>query len=76
MSMLGRIEHLRYRRYLDAHVDGELADAELDRRVALHVERCPMCGQAARVTAVVKHRLSLRRFLPTRTRTHARREGR
>jgi len=62
MSMRGRIGHLRYRRYLDALVDGELADPELDRRVARHVARCPMCGQAAHVTAVVKHRLSLRRF--------------
>ncbi len=74
MSMLGLIEHLRCRRFLDAHVDGELADSDVARRVAEHVDRCPMCGHAARTTAVLKHRLSLRRFLPTHTRTRLGRE--
>lgn len=75
MSMLGLLEHVRYRRFLDAHVDGELADPAHARRVAEHVARCPMCGDAADATAVIKHRLSLRRFLPTHTRTRVPREG-
>jgi anti-sigma factor RsiW len=64
--MRRRIEHMRYRRYLDAHVDGELG-AELAGRVADHVANCPMCSGAANATALVKHRLSLRRFLPSHT---------
>ncbi len=75
MSMLGMVEHLRYRRYLDAHVDGEVTDPNLARRVAEHIARCPMCGHDAHTTTVLKHRLSLRRFLPTHTRTRARRES-
>jgi anti-sigma factor RsiW len=71
--MRRRIEHMRYRRYLDAHVDGEL-DAELAGRVADHVENCPMCTGAANTTAVVKHRLSLRRLLPSHTAHRVRRE--
>jgi anti-sigma factor RsiW len=65
MSVLGRVEHLRYRGYLDAHVDGELDDSRLAHAVVDHVTRCPMCDRAARTTMVVKHRLSLRRLLPS-----------
>jgi anti-sigma factor RsiW len=75
MSIRPAIEHLRYRRFLDAHVDGELADPAHARRVADHVDGCPMCRDAARTTEVVKHRLSLRRFLPTHQRIRVRREG-
>lgn len=75
MSLSGLFEHLRYRRFLDAHVDGELTNPAQAGRVAAHVARCPMCGDAARTTAVLKHRLSLRRFLPTHTTTRVRREG-
>jgi anti-sigma factor RsiW len=74
MSIRIAIEHLRYRRFLDAHVDGELADQARARRVADHVDRCPMCREAAHTTEVVKHRLSLRRFLPTHQRARVRRE--
>ena len=75
MSIRAAIQHLRYRRFLDAHVDGELADPTHARRVADHVRRCPMCRDAAGVTGVVKQRLSRRRFLPTHQRTRVRREG-
>ncbi len=73
VSLRRPIEHLRYRRYLDAHVDSEL-DAELAGRVAVHVADCPMCTGAANTTAVVKHRLSLRRFLPSHSARRVRRE--
>ncbi|MGE0139353.1 MAG: hypothetical protein AB7R77_16175 [Ilumatobacteraceae bacterium] len=76
MSVWTAIEHLHYRRYLDAHVDGELADPAHACRVADHVDRCPICRDAAHTTEVVKHRLSLRRFLPTHQRTRSRREER
>ena len=73
MSMPGLIEHMRYRRLLDAHVDGELTDPTLDHRVEQHIARCPMCRHAARVNVVVKQRLT-RRFLPTHRRPLMRRE--
>lgn len=55
-------EHMRYRRLLDAHVDGELG-GPLAAKVASHVMRCEMCLRAAFVTMVVKERLALRRLL-------------
>lgn len=53
---------MRYRRLLDAHVDGELG-GPLAAKVASHVMRCEMCLRAAFVTMVVKERLALRRLL-------------
>ena len=64
-SLGRRIEHVRLRRYLDAHVDGEIADETLARKVGGHVAGCPMCDAAADTTMAVKRRLSLRRFLPS-----------
>jgi anti-sigma factor RsiW len=61
MSVGHRTEHLRYRRFLDAYVDGELGDGQLEPRVGAHVAHCPMCLQAARITAVVKQRLKFLR---------------
>jgi anti-sigma factor RsiW len=55
---------MRFRRFLDAHVDGEL-DERLAPRVADHVASCPMCGGTAQFTVVLKRHLSLRRFLPS-----------
>lgn len=72
--MRGRLEHLRYRRYLDAYVDQEL-EGDLSARVGRHVRSCEMCAAAARTTQVVKHRLSLRRFLPSRPARSARNQG-
>jgi anti-sigma factor RsiW len=59
---VSRLEHLRYRRYVDAHVDGELA-GDLAGKVADHVARCPMCGREAELTVHVKHSLARRRGL-------------
>jgi len=55
---------MRFRRFLDAHVDGEL-DERLASRVADHVALCPMCTGTAQFTIVLKRHLSLRRFLPS-----------
>jgi predicted anti-sigma-YlaC factor YlaD len=74
MSIRAAVDHIRYRHLLDAYVDRELADHELTRRVAEHVDRCPLCRDTAHTTRVVKHRLSLRRFLPTQHQTRVRRE--
>ncbi|CAB4580498.1 MAG: zf-HC2 domain-containing protein [Actinomycetes bacterium] len=60
-----RIDHLRYRRYVDAFVDGEL-DGGLRSRVADHVAECPMCGRYAELTVHVKHSLARRRGLTER----------
>jgi hypothetical protein len=57
-----RIDHLRYGRYLDALVDGEL-DGGLRSRVADHVAACPMCGRDAVSTVRVKHSLARHRVL-------------
>ncbi|MEJ7562587.1 MAG: hypothetical protein WKF45_08705 [Ilumatobacteraceae bacterium] len=76
MSVLRRVEHLRYRGYLDAHVDGELDDSRLAHAVVDHVTRCPMCDRAARTTMVVKHRLSLRQFLPSHAANRVQRDER
>jgi hypothetical protein len=59
-----RIDHVRFRRFVDAHVDGEL-DGRLSRRVADHVVRCPVCVGTAQFTIVLKRHLSLRRLLPS-----------
>ena len=76
MSVRRRVDHLRLRRYLDAYVDGEIDDSRLAHDMADHVAHCPMCAATARTTTVVKHRLSLRRFLPSHTATRARQEDR
>ena len=54
------LDHMRFRRYLDAHVDNELA-GDLASRVAAHVGECPMCGREAQVTVHVKQSLARRR---------------
>ncbi|CAN5433200.1 hypothetical protein BH18ACT3_BH18ACT3_08800 [soil metagenome] len=76
MSVLRRVEHLRFRGYLDAHVDGELDESRLAHAVADHVTRCPTCAGAARTTRVVKHRLSLQRFVPSHAAIGERRDER
>jgi len=60
MLMSSRFTHLRYGRYLDAHVDGELRGA-FAAAVREHVARCRMCGHASRTTMLIKQRLALRR---------------
>ncbi|MGD9794354.1 MAG: zf-HC2 domain-containing protein [Acidimicrobiia bacterium] len=57
---MSHLEHFRYRRYLDAHVDGELS-GPLRTRVADHVATCPMCGHRAELTLDMKNSLSRRR---------------
>lgn len=57
------LDHLRYRRYLDAFIDGEL-DGELRQRVSDHVVECGMCGRDAVVTVHVKHSLARRAWSP------------
>lgn len=47
------IDHLRYRRYLDAHVDHELTGG-LATRIATHIATCPMCEREAVVTVQIK----------------------
>jgi anti-sigma factor RsiW len=64
MALRRIIEHVMTRRYLDAHVDDEITDPALAEKVARHISECPMCSAHADTTTVVKHRLSLRRFLP------------
>ena len=59
------LDHLRYRRYLDAFVDGEL-NGGLQSRVSDHVADCPMCHRGAELTIHVKHSLARRRCLPAR----------
>jgi anti-sigma factor RsiW len=59
------LDHLRYRRYIDAFVDGEL-DGDLRSRVSGHVAACPMCGRDAELTIHVKHSLARRRSFPER----------
>lgn len=58
MSFLGRIEHLRLRRFLDAAIDGELRD-DLDRRVRDHITQCPVCSNDEQLTHLVKARLPI-----------------
>lgn len=57
-----RREHRRYRRTVDAWIDGELDDAAA-RSTAAHLRECWDCSSAAEMTKLVKH--SLRR-LPDR----------
>ncbi len=64
MALRRMIEHVMTRRYLDAYVDDEIIDPALAKRVGRHIAECPMCNAHANTTTVVKHRLSLRRFLP------------
>ena len=59
------LDHLRYRRYVDAYVDGELDD-DLRVRVSDHVAICGMCGREAVLTVHVKHCLARRRGLTER----------
>lgn len=58
MSLVGHIEHLRLRRYLDAAIDGELPP-KLTRRVRAHMAACPACTSDEATTRLVKHRLRL-----------------
>lgn len=62
VSLRGRLEHLRYRRHLDAAIDGELA-GEQARRVRAHVSSCPRCAQDEDLTLTIKRRLGLFRLL-------------
>ncbi|MGE0139494.1 MAG: zf-HC2 domain-containing protein [Ilumatobacteraceae bacterium] len=62
MSFRGRLEHLRYRRFLDAAIDGELT-GEQARRVRAHVSACPRCARDEDLTLTIKRRLGLIRLL-------------
>lgn len=53
------LDHLRFRRYVDAFVDGELDD-DLRVRVSEHIAECPMCDREARLTVHVKGSLAQR----------------
>jgi anti-sigma factor RsiW len=64
MGLRQMIEHAMTRRHLDAYVDNEIVDPALAEKVARHIAACPVCNADAETTSVVKHRLSLRRFLP------------
>ncbi|MDZ7678838.1 MAG: zf-HC2 domain-containing protein [Acidimicrobiales bacterium] len=65
MRIVDVLAHLRYRRFLDAHVDHELSDV-FATRVATHVASCPRCAREADLAMVVKSHLALHRFLPPR----------
>jgi anti-sigma factor RsiW len=69
---VSRLDHLRYRRYLDAFVDGELR-GELSARVERHVTTCPMCLDSLDVTAHVKESLARRRRVRDRAARQLRR---
>jgi hypothetical protein len=58
VSFFGRIEHLRYRRLIDASIDDEL-NGELARRVRAHVSACRGCAHDEDVTITLKRRLRL-----------------
>jgi predicted anti-sigma-YlaC factor YlaD len=65
VSLSRVVEHLRYRRFLDASVDGELT-GEHAGRVRAHVATCPRCARDEDITIVVKRSLALlRRVWPT-----------
>lgn len=59
------IDHLRYQRHLDAHVDEELT-GNLATRVATHVAVCPICGRDAELTERIKRSLAHIRDLTER----------
>jgi anti-sigma factor RsiW len=61
MSLAGRLEHLRLRRFLDAAIDAEL-DPDLQRRVSRHIAACPACARDEATTRLVKRRLPMLRF--------------
>jgi hypothetical protein len=69
MSLFGNFEHLRYRRFLDASVDGELT-GEQARRVRAHLSACPRCVRDEDLTIVVKRRLTFFGLLGPTTRRH------
>lgn len=69
------LDHLRYRRYLDAFVDGEL-DGDLRSRVSGHVAVCPMCGRDAELTIHVKDSLTRHRGFTERAADRVRRWAR
>jgi anti-sigma factor RsiW len=54
-----RLAHLRWRRYLDAFVDGEL-DERVHRRVSQHFAHCTVCDDLARLTVAVKRAVARR----------------
>mgnify|MGYP003407473124 CR=1 FL=1 len=62
------IEHLRYQRYVDAFVDGELAGRRRA-RVAAHVAACPECSRAAGTTVHMKYSLARTAGFPRRATT-------
>ena len=66
------LDHLRYRRYIDAFVDGEL-NGELRSRVSGHVAVCPVCGRDAELTIHVKNSLARRRRYSERAAERVRR---
>jgi anti-sigma factor RsiW len=69
VSLLRRIEHLRYRRYLDAALDDELSGHRA-RRVRAHMSACPLCARDEDLTIVIKRRLGLFHLLRPPSRRH------
>jgi anti-sigma factor RsiW len=59
------IEHLRYQRYVDAFVDGELDGRRRD-KVAAHIAACPQCSRDAGLTVNMKYSLARTRGIPRR----------
>jgi anti-sigma factor RsiW len=51
------LDHFRYRRYVDAFVDGELGGT-LRGRVERHIAQCPACEGDVEVTVHVKDSLA------------------
>jgi hypothetical protein len=68
---VSRLQHYRYRRYVDAHVDRELVGG-IGTRVAAHIAQCPMCAAAAELTVHVKASLARRRPAAERVATRLR----
>lgn len=69
VSLLRHLEHLRYRRFLDASVDGKLT-GEQARRVGAHVSACPRCARDEDLTIMVKRHLGVLRLLRPTSRRH------
>jgi anti-sigma factor RsiW len=70
-----QLDHIRYRRYVDAFVDGEL-DGSLRERVGRHLALCPMCGSEAELTIHLKRSLARRSSLGERSAERLRRWAR
>lgn len=59
MSLRLRVQHVRFRHYVDAHVDAEL-QPRLATILEGHIAQCAPCAAVADVTVLIKRRLSRR----------------